>query len=191
MSGGNQQKVIVARWARTSRSVLILDEPTRGVDVGAKTEIYRIMRGLAERGIAILMISSELPEVVGMSDRVVVMREGVISGELDRSRHHRGGDHEPCDQHPHGQGPNRRGSRPMTALPPDQTVVKGAPNQGVLVVAALLVVLLIFGACHFRPVPDHRPTSSTYSSSRRAWPWSASARRWRSSPAASTFRSGR
>jgi ABC-type sugar transport system ATPase subunit len=82
MSGGNQQKVIVARWARTSRKVLILDEPTRGVDVGAKTEIYRIMRGLADSGIAILMISSELPEVVGMADKVVVMREGAISGEL-------------------------------------------------------------------------------------------------------------
>lgn len=82
MSGGNQQKVIVARWARTSRKVLILDEPTRGVDVGAKTEIYRIMRALADQGIAILMISSELPEVIGMADRVVVMREGVVSGEL-------------------------------------------------------------------------------------------------------------
>ena len=84
MSGGNQQKVIVARWARTSRRVLILDEPTRGVDVGAKMEIYRIMQGLADEGLAILMISSELPEIVGMSDRVVVMREGEISGVLER-----------------------------------------------------------------------------------------------------------
>ncbi|WP_119273526.1 sugar ABC transporter ATP-binding protein [Taklimakanibacter deserti] len=83
MSGGNQQKVVVARWARTGGKVLILDEPTRGVDVGAKTEIYRIMRALADKGIAILMISSELPEVVGMADRVVVMREGLISGELE------------------------------------------------------------------------------------------------------------
>jgi ribose transport system ATP-binding protein len=82
MSGGNQQKVIVARWARTGGKVLILDEPTRGVDVGAKTEIYRIMRGLADKGIAILMISSELPEVIGMADRVVVMREGLVTGEL-------------------------------------------------------------------------------------------------------------
>lgn len=82
MSGGNQQKVIVARWARTCRKVLILDEPTRGVDVGAKTEIYKIMNELAAQGIAILMISSELPEVIGMSDRVVVMREGVVSGVL-------------------------------------------------------------------------------------------------------------
>ncbi|MET0257548.1 MAG: sugar ABC transporter ATP-binding protein [Methylobacterium sp.] len=84
MSGGNQQKVIVARWARTSTRLLILDEPTRGVDVGAKTEIYRIMHELADRGIAVLMISSELPEIVGMSERVVVMREGVVTGELAR-----------------------------------------------------------------------------------------------------------
>ena len=83
MSGGNQQKVLIARWARACRRVLILDEPTRGVDVGARTEIYRIMRSLATEGVAILMISSELPEVVGMSDRVYVMREGVITGLLD------------------------------------------------------------------------------------------------------------
>ncbi|MBV9565700.1 MAG: sugar ABC transporter ATP-binding protein, partial [Bradyrhizobium sp.] len=82
MSGGNQQKVIVARWARICRSVLILDEPTRGIDVGAKAEIYRIMRDLAASGVAILMISSELTEVIGMADRVIVMREGRITGEL-------------------------------------------------------------------------------------------------------------
>jgi len=82
MSGGNQQKVLVARWARTSRKVIIMDEPTRGVDVGAKTEIYRIMRGLADNGLAVLMISSETPEVIGLADHVVVMREGVIIGEL-------------------------------------------------------------------------------------------------------------
>jgi ABC-type sugar transport system ATPase subunit len=73
----------VARWARTCRRLLILDEPTRGVDVGAKMEIYRIMHKLAGEGLAILMISSELPEVVGMSDRVIVMREGAISGALE------------------------------------------------------------------------------------------------------------
>jgi ribose transport system ATP-binding protein len=83
MSGGNQQKVLIARWARACRRVLILDEPTRGVDVGARTEIYRIMRSLATEGVAILMISSELPEVVGMSDRVYVMREGTITGLLE------------------------------------------------------------------------------------------------------------
>ena len=82
MSGGNQQKVIVARWARTCRRVLILDEPTRGVDVGAKQEIYRIIQELADAGIAILMISSELPEIVGLAERVVVMREGRVTGEL-------------------------------------------------------------------------------------------------------------
>jgi len=82
MSGGNQQKVIIARWARICRSVLILDEPTRGIDVGAKAEIYRIMRDLAASGVAILMISSELTEVIGMADRVIVMREGRVTGEL-------------------------------------------------------------------------------------------------------------
>jgi ribose transport system ATP-binding protein len=82
MSGGNQQKVIVARWARICRTVLILDEPTRGIDVGAKAEIYRIMRDLADAGMAILMISSELTEVIGMADRVIVMREGRVTGEL-------------------------------------------------------------------------------------------------------------
>jgi ribose transport system ATP-binding protein len=82
MSGGNQQKVLVARWARRCKLLLILDEPTRGVDVGAKAEIYRLMRDLADSGIAILMISSELTEVIGMADRVLVMREGRKTGEL-------------------------------------------------------------------------------------------------------------
>jgi ribose transport system ATP-binding protein len=82
MSGGNQQKVLVARWARTSKKVIIMDEPTRGVDVGAKAEIYRIMRELADRGLAVLMISSEMPEVIGLADRVYVMREGAITGQL-------------------------------------------------------------------------------------------------------------
>jgi ribose transport system ATP-binding protein len=83
MSGGNQQKVLIARWARICRTVLIVDEPTRGVDIGAKVEIYRILRELSEQGLAILMISSELTEIVGMADRVIVMREGQITGELD------------------------------------------------------------------------------------------------------------
>jgi ABC-type sugar transport system ATPase subunit len=82
MSGGNQQKLIIARWARICKTVLILDEPTRGVDVGAKAEIYRIMRELADAGLAILMISSELTEVIGMADRIIVMREGRVTGEL-------------------------------------------------------------------------------------------------------------
>jgi ABC-type sugar transport system ATPase subunit len=82
MSGGNQQKVLVSRWARTSRRVIIMDEPTRGVDVGAKAEIYRIMRQLADSGLAVLMISSDMPEVIGLADRVFVMCEGVITGEL-------------------------------------------------------------------------------------------------------------
>jgi ribose transport system ATP-binding protein len=82
LSGGNQQKVLLSRWLETGPKVLILDEPTRGVDIGAKSEIYRIIDELAERGIGIIVISSELPEIVGICDRVLVMREGRIAGEV-------------------------------------------------------------------------------------------------------------
>lgn len=84
LSGGNQQKVALARWLATKPSVLILDEPTQGIDVGAKAEIHRLMCDLAEEGQAILMISSELPEILGMSDRIAVMRHGSIAGVVDR-----------------------------------------------------------------------------------------------------------
>jgi ribose transport system ATP-binding protein len=82
LSGGNQQKLLLARWLEINPKVLLLDEPTRGVDVGAKAEIYALIQRLVEKGMAVLFISSELPEVVGVSDRVLVMREGEISGEL-------------------------------------------------------------------------------------------------------------
>jgi ABC-type sugar transport system ATPase subunit len=82
LSGGNQQKILFARWTRACRRALILDEPTRGVDVGAKVEIYRIIHDLAEAGLGVLVISSELPEIVGLCSRVVVMREGRVAGEL-------------------------------------------------------------------------------------------------------------
>lgn len=86
LSGGNQQKVVIAKWISIGLSVLILDEPTRGVDVGAKREIYQLMNELAERGVAIIMVSSELPEVLGMSDRIYVVHEGKISGELNKEQ---------------------------------------------------------------------------------------------------------
>ncbi|MCX4538829.1 sugar ABC transporter ATP-binding protein [Streptomyces sp. NBC_01669] len=82
LSGGNQQKVVLARWLARKPKVLILDEPTRGIDVGAKAEIYRIIAGLAADGVAVLVISSELPELLGLADRVVVMQSGRITGEL-------------------------------------------------------------------------------------------------------------
>ncbi len=85
LSGGNQQKLLIARWLLTKPRILILDEPTRGIDVGAKAEIHRLVTGLAAEGVAVLMISSELPEVLGMSDRIMVMHEGHVSGFLDRS----------------------------------------------------------------------------------------------------------
>lgn len=84
LSGGNQQKVVIGKWLATNPQILILDEPTRGVDVGAKKEIYEIMVELAESGVAIIMISSELPEVLGMSNRILVMHEGRIMAEFDR-----------------------------------------------------------------------------------------------------------
>jgi rhamnose transport system ATP-binding protein len=84
LSGGNQQKIVLGKWLANKPKLLILDEPTRGIDVGAKAEIHRLMGELAGQGMAILMISSELPEVLGMSDRVYVMREGRIVAELPR-----------------------------------------------------------------------------------------------------------
>jgi ABC-type sugar transport system ATPase subunit len=82
LSGGNQQKVVLAKWLATRSQLLIFDEPTRGIDVGAKAGIHELMREQAKAGVAILMISSELPEVIGMSDRILVMRNGTIAGEL-------------------------------------------------------------------------------------------------------------
>jgi rhamnose transport system ATP-binding protein len=85
LSGGNQQKVVLAKWLARKPKLLIVDEPTRGIDVGAKAEIHRLMSALARQGKAILMVSSELPEILGMSDRVLVMHEGRISGEFTRA----------------------------------------------------------------------------------------------------------
>jgi ribose transport system ATP-binding protein len=86
LSGGNQQKVVLAKWLAMQPKVMIFDEPTRGIDIGAKSEIYRLMRGLADAGVAVLMISSDMEEVIGVSDRVAVMHEGRISGILRREQ---------------------------------------------------------------------------------------------------------
>jgi rhamnose transport system ATP-binding protein len=85
LSGGNQQKVVIAKWLATQPAVLILDEPTRGIDIGAKAEVHRIVSRLAADGMAILLISSELPEVLGMADRVVVLHEGRVAARMDRA----------------------------------------------------------------------------------------------------------
>jgi rhamnose transport system ATP-binding protein len=85
LSGGNQQKVVLAKWLATNPRLLIVDEPTRGIDVGTKSEVHKLLSQKAKEGLAVLMISSELPEVLGMADRVLVMREGHIVRELSRS----------------------------------------------------------------------------------------------------------
>ena len=83
LSGGNQQKVVLAKWIYTDPKILILDEPTRGVDIGAKKEIYNVINEMAAKGVAVIMVSSELPEVLGMSDRIMVVHEGHVTGIID------------------------------------------------------------------------------------------------------------
>lgn len=84
LSGGNQQKVVIGKWINTSADIFIFDEPTRGIDVGAKIEVYRVMNQLVKEGKCVIMVSSELPEILGMSDRVIVMRGGKVMGEVER-----------------------------------------------------------------------------------------------------------
>ena len=86
LSGGNQQKLVLAKWLSLDPKVLIFDEPTRGIDVGAKAEIYQLMRKLAQNGVTIIMISSDMEEVLGESDRIAVMHEGAITGILERDQ---------------------------------------------------------------------------------------------------------
>jgi rhamnose transport system ATP-binding protein len=86
LSGGNQQKVVLAKWLATAPRVLIVDEPTRGIDIGTKAEVHRLLSSLAADGVAVLMVSSELPEVLGMADRVLVMHEGRLTANIPRAR---------------------------------------------------------------------------------------------------------
>ncbi|MDZ7838815.1 MAG: ATP-binding cassette domain-containing protein [Actinomycetota bacterium] len=84
LSGGNQQKVVLAKWFNTNGEIFIFDEPTRGIDVGAKQEIYQLMTNLLKEGKAIIMVSSDMPEIASMSDRIMVMKAGRVAGELKR-----------------------------------------------------------------------------------------------------------
>jgi methyl-galactoside transport system ATP-binding protein/inositol transport system ATP-binding protein len=86
LSGGNQQKVLVARWLMTDPDILFLDEPTRGIDVGTKAEIHRLITKLAGEGKSIIMVSSELPEIIGMSDRILIMHQGKVTGIVENSK---------------------------------------------------------------------------------------------------------
>ena len=84
LSGGNQQKVVIGKWVNTDCDIFIFDEATRGIDVGAKVEVYQVMNKLVKEGKCVIMVSSEMPEILGMSDRVIVMRGGKITGEMNR-----------------------------------------------------------------------------------------------------------
>ena len=84
LSGGNQQKVVIAKWLATKPKVIILDEPTKGIDVGSKAAVHEFMAELAAKGLSVIMVSSEIPEILGMSDRVIVMRDGRIAAEYER-----------------------------------------------------------------------------------------------------------
>ena len=81
LSGGNQQKIVIAKWLATKPRIIILDEPTKGVDIGSKAAVHEFMGNLAENGLAVIMVSSEIPEILGMSDRIIVMRDGKIVSE--------------------------------------------------------------------------------------------------------------
>ena len=88
LSGGNQQKVVIGKWVNTDADIFIFDEPTRGIDVGAKVEVYNVMNSLVKQGKCVIMVSSEMPEILGMSDRVIVMRGGEVMAEVDRDSEH-------------------------------------------------------------------------------------------------------
>ena len=88
LSGGNQQKVVIGKWVNTDADIFIFDEPTRGIDVGAKVEVYNVMNDLVKQGKCVIMISSEMPEILGMSDRVIVMRGGKVMADVDRDSKH-------------------------------------------------------------------------------------------------------
>lgn len=83
LSGGNQQKVVIAKWFATQARIVVLDEPTRGIDIGAKVEVYNLINEMVEAGIGVLLLSSEVPEVFGMADRILVLKDGRITGEMD------------------------------------------------------------------------------------------------------------
>jgi ABC-type multidrug transport system ATPase subunit len=157
LSGGNQQKAVLGKWLSIQSTpeqlsgpeLILFDEPTRGVDVGAKSEIYNLMRRLADQGKAILMLSSELPEILGMSDRVLVMRDGRLVGELDRAE---ASQEKILTLAAGAAATARRGSREAGQLiierkrsPSERFRLWLSENQGVFMVYAVLVALYLFG----------------------------------------------
>ncbi len=147
MSGGNQQKVVIAKWLATRPTLLIIDEPTRGIDVGTKAEVHRLLSELAGQGMAILMISSELPEVLGVADRVLVVREGEITADLDRVRGHP----RDRDDRRHPARRDRAGRRMSTTellvepsrVSPVQRALLGALRSREAAIAGVLLLIIV------------------------------------------------
>ena len=207
LSGGNQQKVLLARWLATKAKVLMFDEPTKGVDVGAKSEIYKVIGDLAAEGLGVVVVSSYLPEVLGLADRVVVMREGSVAGELPAARHHRG--RRPAA----APAPARRPTSKRRDMPPEIRAARRPPRrhrrraarrerdpeERVLTfgdvfgrdAGGLIVLLVLFGAhdAGLGRVPDRATTWPTSPARWRSSGSSPSASCWSSSPPASTSRS--
>ena len=169
LSGGTQQKVVLSKWLATGPSVLIFDEPTRGIDVGAKVEIYKLINDLARQGVAILMISSELPEILGMSDRIMVIGGGRVRGFLSRSEATEERIMElatttdrPSATVPQAGVPPQGGSMSRTATGPTRTRRSaGSVAEGLIRNTGPLVVLLIMGAILWATAPPsaRRPAS--------------------------------
>ena len=144
LSGGNQQKVVLARWLALRPKVLIVDEPTRGIDVGAKVEVHNLLFEMAAPGIAVIVISSELPEVLALADRIVTMREGRVTGEVMRARR-RPGKTDDADDHRRRSARHERGRQTMTDAAAKQTD-KGFDAFSFLARFAPLIFLLLLMA---------------------------------------------
>ena len=204
LSGGNQQKVVLAKWLASRPTVLILDEPTRGIDIGAKVEVHRIISDLAASGLAIILISSDLPEVLAMSDRILVLHEGRITAEIPRAKATEEGVMFAATGQASAARCRRRRRAAERSRPMAETAVTTAPvdtpGEGSLVGTiarqrelSLVVVMLVMGALVAVAAPQFltSTTSARSPCSRRSPPSPRSGRPWSSSPATSTCRSRR
>ena len=176
LSGGNQQKVVLGKWLLTKPRVLFLDEPTRGVDVGAKAEIYRLIAELAEAGLGVVLVSSDLPELLGMSHRVLVLSLGAATAELSAAEADAGGG----DDRSHGEGMRRHSEVPPEAARRRRARQVSVPWRSLIMVGALVVIWIVFSLTTdgtflraAQPVAARPPDVRHRHPRRRAWCWSS------------------